>query len=78
MLFHVQEHRFTIPQIAKLIRELGLQFVKFEMPPPHRAAYHAAFPDDAAGTNLANWDQFEAHNPDLFMNMYRFWVRKPD
>src|SRR5690606_31045778 len=29
LLFHVQEHRFTIPQIRKALDELGLRFLGF-------------------------------------------------
>ena len=33
LVFHVQEHRFTVPQIAAFLAEAGLQFLGFEVPP---------------------------------------------
>ena len=30
LLFHVKEHRFTIPQIKDVLDELGLKFCGFE------------------------------------------------
>ena len=30
LLFHVQKHRFSIPQIKKCVTELGLEFCGFE------------------------------------------------
>ena len=31
LLFHVQEHRFTLPQLAVLLAGLGLSFLGFEL-----------------------------------------------
>ncbi len=39
-------------------------------------AYRAAFPDDAAMTDLESWHRFETANPDIFRGMYQFWVQK--
>ena len=79
LLFHVQELRFTLPQIAMMIEALGLQFLGFEFPDSGITAsrYRARFPDDAALSNLAHWHRFEEENPETFARMYQFWVRKP-
>ena len=79
LLFHVQELRFTLPEIAKMIEALGLQFLGFEFPNSGITAsrYRARFPDDAALSNLAHWHRFEEENPETFARMYQFWVRKP-
>lgn len=78
LLFHVQEHHLTLPQIAGMLAALGLDFLGFEPAPPAlAAAYRARFPDDAAMTDLARWDALEAEQPDAFAAMYQFWVRKP-
>lgn len=76
MLFHVQEHRHTIPEIEGMLERLGLRFIRFEMEPRVRARYHKAFPQDEAGTNLANWNRFEHKKPETFLQMYRFWCSK--
>ncbi len=74
LLFHVQEHQFSIPQIADFIRDIGFTFLGFET--PARTAYLKRFPEDRAATNLANWNVFEAENPSTFAAMYQFWIQK--
>jgi SAM-dependent methyltransferase len=75
LLFHVQERRFTLAQIATMLGELGLEFLgfEFEFAAP-RLRYLREFPLDPAATSLANWAQFEARHPDTFAAMYQFWV----
>ena len=34
------------------------------------------FPNDKKNTSLDNWHQFEINNPDTFISMYQFWIRK--
>jgi SAM-dependent methyltransferase len=78
LIFHVQEHRFTLPQIAGIIGDLDLGFVGFEWADPDAAArYRARFPEDRALTDLGNWHRLETDRPDTFVLMYQFWVRKP-
>jgi SAM-dependent methyltransferase/tetratricopeptide (TPR) repeat protein len=80
LIFHVQEHMFTLPRIASLIEGLGLRFIGFELPDAGAvfARYKAQFPDDPARVNLEYWHRFEQANPETFARMYQFWVcRKP-
>lgn len=74
LLFHVQEHQFTIPQIADFLAEAGFTFLGFET--PARTSYLRRFPDDRAATDLANWAAFEDENPATFAQMYQFWIQK--
>ncbi|WP_169543143.1 methyltransferase domain-containing protein [Sneathiella aquimaris] len=77
LLFHVQEHRFTIPMIEAALEKLGLEFLGFTIAFQHQEdAYKKAYPEDTNLTNLKNWEAFEKKNPDLFSAMYKFWVRK--
>ena len=77
LLFHVQEHRFTLPQIAALIEQLGLTFIGFELTDPGAAArYRGQFPGDPALSNLDNWHRLELAHPHTFVRMYQFWVRR--
>lgn len=80
LLFHVQELRFSLPQIAGMIRALGLEFLGFEFPDSGITAsrYRARFPEDRTLGDLDNWHHFEEENPETFARMYQFWVRKPD
>jgi tetratricopeptide (TPR) repeat protein len=75
LLFHVQEHQLTIPQIKAFLADTNLAFLGFSNPPAQ--AYRARFPDDPAMTNLDHWHTFETENPLTFVNMYQFWVQKP-
>jgi SAM-dependent methyltransferase len=77
LLFHVQEHRFTLPQIARFLNENDLVFLGFDLPLEVIEQYNKRFPEDEAATNLDLWDQFEEENPDTFVQMYQFWVQKP-
>ena len=78
LVFNVQEHRFTLPQIAVILSALGLGFLGFEFPDTGTApAYRARFPGDRTLASLDNWHAFEASRPDTFARMYQFWVRKP-
>jgi tetratricopeptide (TPR) repeat protein/2-polyprenyl-3-methyl-5-hydroxy-6-metoxy-1,4-benzoquinol methylase len=77
LLFHVQEHLFTIPQINGILQDLSLNFIGFSFDSDISSQYHTMYPDDFSETNLENWDRFEAQNPDTFAGMYQFWVQKP-
>ena len=77
LLFHVQEHRFTIPQISKILKDQNLEFLGFIFPNPFiQKKFSKLFPKDKKNISLNNWNQFEIDNPDTFSNMYQFWVKK--
>jgi SAM-dependent methyltransferase len=76
MLFHVEEHRFTIAEIEALLGALGLRLIGFELPGPVAAAYRQRFPDDPGMLRLDYWDRFESERPRTFAAMYQFWAQK--
>jgi SAM-dependent methyltransferase len=76
LLFHVQETRFTLGDIAGFLQENNLTLLGFEMDSDVLAAYRHRFPEDPAATDLVNWQAFEAAHPDTFISMYNFWVQK--
>jgi tetratricopeptide (TPR) repeat protein/SAM-dependent methyltransferase len=80
LIFHFQEHRFTIPQISEALIELDLKFIGFVFPAAQarniKKSYLSHFPEDREMTNLLNWDQFEKMYPDTFAEMYQFWCQK--
>jgi 2-polyprenyl-3-methyl-5-hydroxy-6-metoxy-1,4-benzoquinol methylase/tetratricopeptide (TPR) repeat protein len=76
LLFHVQEHRSTLPEIAAFLAENGLSFIGFELDAAVQRRYATRFPDDKAMTDLAQWHIFETENPKIFMGMYQFWLQK--
>jgi tetratricopeptide (TPR) repeat protein/2-polyprenyl-3-methyl-5-hydroxy-6-metoxy-1,4-benzoquinol methylase len=76
LLFHVQEHRYTIPQLKSDLEELDLSFLGFFFENDTHRKYAARFPEDLAMTNLDNWHVFEIEHPDTFISMYQFWTQK--
>ncbi len=74
LLFHVQEHQFTIPEIAAFLRANGLRFIGFGGQPLQD--YRRRFPQDNAASDLERWHVFETENPTAFVGMYQFWVQK--
>ncbi len=77
LLFHVQEHDLDVPALEKYINDVGLDFIKFH----HRTGdviekYRKMFPRDPEGHVLRNWHAYEIANPDTFITMYQFWLKK--
>ena len=76
LLFHVQEHQFTLPEIGGIIGELNLEFIKLNQFESDLKRYREKFPDDPSATSLDNWHEYEAEYPDTFGRMYFFWCLK--
>lgn len=76
LLFHTQEHSFTIPGIAEALAALGLRFVGFTLKSPVLRAYRQRFPQDPTLTDLGNWDRLERENTAVFSSMYQFFAVK--
>ena len=74
LIFHVQEHRFTIPKIKECIQKLGLTFCGFESD----IAKGFRFKNIDINTlyDLDQWNTFEQENPRAFAGMYQFWCQK--
>ena len=74
LLFHVQEHQFTLPRIEEALVRLGLRFCGFEPPDASLLQFFSrANPGPEALLDLGLWDRFEQANPDIFAGMYQFW-----
>ena len=75
LIFHVQEHRFTLPQIKDCLSRLGLKFCGFES-----NEILKSFKLINSGVNdpydLDKWSFYEKNNPLTFSNMYQFWCQK--
>jgi 2-polyprenyl-3-methyl-5-hydroxy-6-metoxy-1,4-benzoquinol methylase len=76
LLFHVQEHRFTLPQIAAFLAENNLKLLGFITPAKVMRQFRARFPAPEQGGDIACWHAFETENPDAFIHMYHLWVQK--
>jgi len=76
LLFHVQEHRFTLPQIANALEKMGLIFIGFDCGSQIENQFKAQYPSNEDLFSLQLWHQFEQDHPDTFGRMYQFWVQK--
>ena len=77
LIFHVQEHRFSLPKISELLEKYNLEFLGFTNS-SIKKDYSKYYPNDLNLTSLKNWNDFEIKNPDIFKGMYQFWVKKND
>ena len=75
LIFHVQEHRFTIPQIEASLTQLGLMFCGFETLHVVEKFKSENFTENAL-YDLEKWNTFEKENPRVFAGMYQFWCQK--
>jgi 2-polyprenyl-3-methyl-5-hydroxy-6-metoxy-1,4-benzoquinol methylase len=75
LIFHVQEHRFTLLQIKNCLDELGLKFCGFENKDviSNLRELHGK---EADIYDLELWHQYEERNPRAFAGMYQFWCQK--
>ncbi len=79
LLFHVQEHLFTLPRIKTILDTLDLEFLGFENDSPgFWQRYREFAPEDLAATDLDAWDRLEQAHPETFGGMYQFWCRRTD
>lgn len=75
LLFHVQEHRFTLTQIQTCLDDLGLKFCGFGTDRiVNNFKLTNVGPDDAY--DLQKWHSYEESNPHTFTGMYQFWCQK--
>ena len=75
LMFHVQEHRFTLPQISKILLNSNLEFLGFT-DSFIKNKYSKLYPSDKKNISFVKWNKFEISFPETFMGMYNFWVRK--
>lgn len=77
LIFHAQEHQFTIPMIAELVSSNRVTFLGFESVNNMAVEeYLRRFPDDPSMTNLDNWNRLEIEYPAMFGSMYQFWIQQ--
>jgi 2-polyprenyl-3-methyl-5-hydroxy-6-metoxy-1,4-benzoquinol methylase len=76
LVFHAQEHRFTLVQIAEILSALELTLIGFDAPPKAATLFKQHFGDAADLLNLTLWDEFERDHPDTFVSMYQLWCQK--
>ena len=77
LLFHVQEHLFSLPEIEQALEHLNLAFLGFEMQDKTTLMkFRASYADKDAMNSITQWHQFEIEHPNSFAGMYQFWCQK--
>jgi SAM-dependent methyltransferase len=80
LLFHVQEHQFTLPQVAELAHSAELTILGLStkhLPREAVRAYRNMAPSDVRMADLGKWEAIEARLPSTFEDMYVIWCRTP-
>jgi hypothetical protein len=77
LLFNQDESLYDIAGIERMMKELQLEFLGFDLPAETLAAYKKAFPDDTECRSLSNWSAFDQAHPETFGQMYKFRCRRP-
>jgi 2-polyprenyl-3-methyl-5-hydroxy-6-metoxy-1,4-benzoquinol methylase len=74
LVFHVQEHRVTLPWIKSALEDLHLCCLSMRISNPLlRKAYLSRFPGDRGLQDLDKLHEYETDNPETFRDMYQFW-----
>jgi len=75
LIFHVQEHQFSLLQIDRLLDDANLRFCGFENPSliEKFRTFHG---DSSSSYDLGAWQALEAQDRSLFTGMYQFWCQK--
>ncbi len=77
LVFHVQETRYTLPQIKKILADRHLAFLGFNLDYTKQKEFLRRHPDPKDHLNLDLWDQYEQEFPETFASMYQFRIQKP-
>ena len=74
LLFHIQEHQFTILQIQDYLERLNLSFCGFD----NNILVNKFLERNSKEKlfDLYIWNEFEKEYPDSFSGMYQFWCQK--
>ena len=75
LIFHVQEHRFTLPALDGLLRRHKLTLKQIILPEDVKAGFRREFPA-ASDLDLKAWAEFETAHPDTFTRMYHIVAEK--
>lgn len=75
LLFHVQEHRLSLPMLSEILHRHSLTVAEVVVPMEVKAAFRGEFPT-AADNDLEAWAHFEDKHPETFISMYRVVAKK--
>jgi ubiquinone/menaquinone biosynthesis C-methylase UbiE len=76
LVFHVQEHRFTLPKAVALFAASGLKVIRIRRSAEAEKLFRSRFPDADPATCMESWTALEMDHPGLFGSMYNFVLSK--
>lgn len=77
LLFHVNEHRFTLPQISDMLRAAKLAFLGVEFGnETDRTRFLSALDSPMAVQDANALHRYEVEHPEVFGDTYRVWARR--
>lgn len=77
LLFHVNEHRFTLPQIAEMLESAGLAFLGVEFGhDADRTRFLTEHDSPKAVGDVAALHHHEIAHPEVFGDTYRIWAQR--
>ncbi len=77
LIFHVQEHRFTLLEVGNMLHDCGLDFLGLVVvSSTDRKLFQETFSDANAARSIDNWHEFEQSHPLVFGDTYKIWARK--
>lgn len=76
LLFHVNEHRFTLPQISSMLRAAELTFLGVEFGnDTDRARFLSEHKSAVAIRDVSALHRYETEHSEIFGDTYRIWAR---
>ena len=72
LLFHEQEHTFSLLEIRDLLEENELEFCGFSV----TSNLPTEGLDENTYFNLEHWHKIEQQHPGLFISMYQFYCQR--
>jgi tetratricopeptide (TPR) repeat protein/SAM-dependent methyltransferase len=78
LVFHVEEHRYALPQLVAAGEVLGLRWLGLDIDDPALLAASAALsPRPRRADDVEWWDRVEQAHPQAFAGTYKLWWQKP-
>jgi len=78
LMFHVEEHQFTLLEIEEMFAKAQLEFLGLEVRyAPDLTLFRQENPEQSKLTSLRAWHEFEERHPQVFGGTYQLWARKP-
>ncbi len=77
LVFHACEHQYDWPEVAALVKSVGLEPIGAVIEPKFAARYATFAPHDRNRCDFGALDRFERTHSDAFATMFSLWCRKP-